>query len=98
MPRRPCQFLIYPWLAGGAGWLVAGPIGEQDRGKKTLVLDLDETLVHSSFKPIPQVGGRVAVAAATTRSPRFQAKWGGQPAGCCAALVGTPSRGRLAGT
>lgn len=26
---------------------------EQDKGKKTLVLDLDETLVHSSFKPIP---------------------------------------------
>ncbi len=26
---------------------------DQDRGKKTLVLDLDETLVHSSFKPIP---------------------------------------------
>lgn len=25
---------------------------DQDRGKKTLVLDLDETLVHSSFKPI----------------------------------------------
>lgn len=24
----------------------------QDEGKKTLVLDLDETLVHSSFKPI----------------------------------------------
>ena len=24
----------------------------QDIGKKTLVLDLDETLVHSSFKPI----------------------------------------------
>ena len=23
----------------------------QDVGKKTLVLDLDETLVHSSFKP-----------------------------------------------
>jgi RNA polymerase II subunit A small phosphatase-like protein len=22
-------------------------------GKKTLVLDLDETLVHSSFKPVP---------------------------------------------
>lgn len=32
----------------------AGPIAEEDRGKKTLVLDLDETLVHSSFKPIPQ--------------------------------------------
>jgi RNA polymerase II subunit A small phosphatase-like protein len=26
---------------------------EQDRGKKTLVLDLDETLVHSSFRPVP---------------------------------------------
>ncbi len=25
----------------------------QDAHKKTLVLDLDETLVHSSFKPIP---------------------------------------------
>jgi RNA polymerase II subunit A small phosphatase-like protein len=25
---------------------------ERDRGKKTLVLDLDETLVHSSFKPV----------------------------------------------
>lgn len=25
----------------------------QDANKKTLVLDLDETLVHSSFKPIP---------------------------------------------
>lgn len=25
---------------------------EKDRGKKTLVLDLDETLVHSSFKPV----------------------------------------------
>jgi RNA polymerase II subunit A small phosphatase-like protein len=28
-------------------------VQEQDKGKKTLVLDLDETLVHSSFKPIP---------------------------------------------
>lgn len=28
------------------------PQTERDRGKKTLVLDLDETLVHSSFKPI----------------------------------------------
>ena len=30
-----------------------GPIGEEHRGKKTLILDLDETLVHSSFKPVP---------------------------------------------
>ena len=29
------------------------PLLERDAGKKTLVLDLDETLVHSSFKPIP---------------------------------------------
>lgn len=26
---------------------------EKDKDKKTLVIDLDETLVHSSFKPIP---------------------------------------------
>ena len=26
---------------------------EEDKGKVTLVLDLDETLVHSSFRPIP---------------------------------------------
>lgn len=30
---------------------VLEPMGEQDAGKKCLVLDLDETLVHSSFKP-----------------------------------------------
>lgn len=32
---------------------VLGPIAPEDANKKTLVLDLDETLVHSSFKPIP---------------------------------------------
>ena len=32
---------------------VIGPQLHEDRNKKTLVLDLDETLVHSSFKPIP---------------------------------------------
>lgn len=30
-----------------------GPLPPEDVGKKCLVLDLDETLVHSSFKPIP---------------------------------------------
>jgi RNA polymerase II subunit A small phosphatase-like protein len=25
---------------------------KRDRGLKTLILDLDETLVHSSFKPV----------------------------------------------
>jgi RNA polymerase II subunit A small phosphatase-like protein len=29
------------------------PLDPRDVGKKCLVLDLDETLVHSSFKPIP---------------------------------------------
>jgi hypothetical protein len=29
------------------------PQSEQDADKKTLVLDLDETLVHSSFKSVP---------------------------------------------
>ncbi|ORY22857.1 NIF-domain-containing protein [Neocallimastix californiae] len=33
-------------------WLLKSQLPE-DVGKKTLVLDLDETLVHSSFKPIP---------------------------------------------
>jgi RNA polymerase II subunit A small phosphatase-like protein len=32
---------------------VIGPLPEDCQGLKTLVLDLDETLVHSSFKPIP---------------------------------------------
>ncbi|KAL1914400.1 uncharacterized protein VTP21DRAFT_8918 [Calcarisporiella thermophila] len=31
-----------------------GPVGEKDVGRKCLVLDLDETLVHSSFRPVPQ--------------------------------------------
>eukprot|EP01026_Neomeris_dumetosa_P008155 TRINITY_DN1256_c0_g4_i1.p3 TRINITY_DN1256_c0_g4~~TRINITY_DN1256_c0_g4_i1.p3 ORF type:complete len:340 (+),score=55.98 TRINITY_DN1256_c0_g4_i1:306-1325(+) len=36
---------------GGLQYLI-GPIKEEDQDKKTLVLDLDETLVHSSFKPV----------------------------------------------
>ncbi|KAI8607558.1 HAD-like domain-containing protein, partial [Chytriomyces sp. MP71] len=31
---------------------VLPPISKEDAGKQTLVLDLDETLVHSSFKPV----------------------------------------------
>ena len=30
-----------------------GPAAPRDKHKKCLVLDLDETLVHSSFKPVP---------------------------------------------
>mmetsp|Transcript_19439 Transcript_19439/g.42530 ORF Transcript_19439/g.42530 Transcript_19439/m.42530 type:complete len:308 (-) Transcript_19439:210-1133(-) len=34
------------------GSAVIPPMQARDKGKKTLVLDLDETLVHSSFKPV----------------------------------------------
>lgn len=47
---RPPQPPTPPRFSGDA---VIGPLGPGDRGRKTLVLDLDETLVHSSFKPIP---------------------------------------------
>jgi len=46
-----------PTAAGADGkrddvqWLL-GPLADQDKGKKCLVLDLDETLVHSSFTPV----------------------------------------------
>jgi RNA polymerase II subunit A small phosphatase-like protein len=30
-----------------------GPQRREDMGKKTLILDLDETFVHSSFKEVP---------------------------------------------
>lgn len=36
--------------------VLVGPKRSDDFDKKTLVLDLDETLVHSSFKPIPNPG------------------------------------------
>jgi len=32
--------------------IVVGPQRASDKGKKTLCLDLDETLVHSSFQPV----------------------------------------------
>ena len=46
---RPPQPPTPPAFSGEA---VIGPLGAGDAGRKTLVLDLDETLVHSSFKPI----------------------------------------------
>ena len=43
-----------PESGGWIGWpdTLLGPVKAEDAGKPTLVLDLDETLVHSSFKPI----------------------------------------------
>ena len=34
--------------------VVIGPQRKSDKDKKTLVLDLDETLVHSSFQPVEE--------------------------------------------
>ena len=48
--RRPAQSVPPHRYTGSP---VIGPMSAGDVGKKTLVLDLDETLVHSSFKPIP---------------------------------------------
>ena len=48
--RRPAQPVAPHRYTGSP---VIGPMSPGDVGKKTLVLDLDETLVHSSFKPIP---------------------------------------------
>lgn len=38
-------------MYGDQEWLI-GPQAKKDIGRKTLVLDLDETLVHSQFKPV----------------------------------------------
>lgn len=40
--------------AGTQRSIVLGKQKDKDKGKKTLVLDLDETLVHSSFQPVPK--------------------------------------------
>ena len=47
LPPAPPRAPLY------VGEPVLGPRGAQDAGRKTLVLDLDETLVHSSFRPVP---------------------------------------------
>ena len=44
---------LFPACCRYTGEAQLGPVHEADKGKKTLILDLDETLVHSSFKPIP---------------------------------------------
>lgn len=68
----------------------------QDAKKKTLVLDLDETLVHSSFKPIPdpdyiipvEIEGKVKAhhmntSAAHSRFPCARTLHGGISARVC---------------
>jgi len=43
---------IYPDKPPEQQWLLP-PQKDDHKGRKTLVLDLDETLVHSSFRPVP---------------------------------------------
>ena len=51
--HRPLSRKLYIPPAPHTGPPFIPPLQEGDKGKKTLVLDLDETLVHSSFKPVP---------------------------------------------
>ena len=51
--HRPPSRTLYIPPAPHTGPPFILPLQEGDKGKKTLVLDLDETLVHSSFKPVP---------------------------------------------
>ena len=45
------NFSAFKWVGSVPGPYL-GAQSEKDKGKKTLVLDLDETLVHSSFDPV----------------------------------------------
>lgn len=51
--RHPSPLPLYIPPAPHVGKPFIPPAEPCDVGKKTLVLDLDETLVHSSFKPVP---------------------------------------------
>lgn len=54
VPASASEFSSDPrYFAPSQGWLL-NPVSDQLSGRKCLVLDLDETLVHSSFKYIHQ--------------------------------------------
>lgn len=53
LPDRLQSRTVFIPPAPHAGKPFIGPLADRDVGRKTLVLDLDETLVHSSFKPVP---------------------------------------------
>jgi Dullard-like phosphatase family protein len=42
-----------PYQGSGGAYNLLGEISPANSGKQCIVLDLDETLVHSSFKPVP---------------------------------------------
>ncbi|KAK6027038.1 NLI interacting factor-like phosphatase [Ostertagia ostertagi] len=45
-PMRPCQLRV------SSEKFLLPPVRPTDANKKCLIIDLDETLVHSSFKPV----------------------------------------------
>lgn len=51
-PTHRINNVVRPSSTFGDGPML-GPLLECDRNRKCLVLDLDETLVHSSFRPVP---------------------------------------------
>jgi len=51
--RKDLNLVSYPTSEPTGEGHLLGPLTGDLVGRKTLVLDLDETLVHSSFKPIP---------------------------------------------
>ena len=63
MPQVPAAGVVRPPSPNKAPYLniseamqrgVLQPQSPRSKGKKVLILDLDETLVHSSFKPPPE--------------------------------------------
>eukprot|EP00943_MAST-04B_sp_MAST-4B-sp1_P008737 g8737.t1 len=42
-----------PYQGKGGAYNLLGEVSQANAGKQCIVLDLDETLVHSSFKPVP---------------------------------------------
>ena len=52
-PDERIQVVIRPSSSIGDGPMLA-PQRQEEAGRQCLVLDLDETLVHSSFKPVPK--------------------------------------------
>jgi len=51
-PKMPNSFMDKSFTSNAGGELLLGPQPSRKQGWKTLILDLDETLVHSQFKYI----------------------------------------------
>lgn len=51
-PQMPSEAVQQQQPSVGNSEFLIGPQRRKEQGRKTLVLDLDETLVHSSFKPV----------------------------------------------